>query len=40
MKAAKVQYTVKEDFAETNKNNIAQVMSGLRKLNNPIEVGI
>lgn len=35
MKAVKVQYTVKENFAETNKNNIAQVMSDLRKLNNP-----
>jgi hypothetical protein len=35
MKAVKVQYTVKEEFAETNKKNIGQVMSDLRKLNNP-----
>ena len=35
MKAVKVQYTVKEEYAETNKKNIGQVMSDLRKLNNP-----
>jgi hypothetical protein len=35
MKAVKVQYTVKEEYAETNKKNIEQVMSDLRKLNNP-----
>jgi len=35
MKAVKVQYTVKEEYAETNKKNINQVMSDLRKLNNP-----
>ena len=35
MKAVKVQYTVKEDFTEINKKNIAQVMNDLRKLNNP-----
>ena len=35
MKAVKVQYTVKEEYAETNKQNIKQVMSDLRKLNNP-----
>lgn len=35
MKAVKVQYTVKEEYAETNKRNIEQVMSDLRKLENP-----
>ena len=30
-----MQYTVKEDYAETNKKNIEQVMSELRTLNNP-----
>jgi hypothetical protein len=35
MKAVKVQYTVKEDYVETNKRNIARVMSELRTLNNP-----
>jgi hypothetical protein len=35
MKAVKVQYTVKEDYVETNKRNIEQVMSELRTLNNP-----
>ncbi len=35
MKAVKVQYTVKEEYAETNKKNIEQVMSDLKKLENP-----
>jgi len=35
MKSVKVQYTVKEEYVETNKKNIEQVMSDLRKLNNP-----
>jgi hypothetical protein len=35
MKAVKVQYTVKEDYVETNKGNIERVMSELRGLNNP-----
>ncbi len=35
MKAVKVQYTVKEDYVDTNKRNIQQVMSELRTLNNP-----
>ncbi len=35
MKAVKVQYTVKADYAETNKKNIEAVMSDLREINNP-----
>jgi hypothetical protein len=35
MNAVKVQYTVKADYVETNKQNIARVMAALRKLNNP-----
>ena len=35
MKAVKVQYTVKEDYVETNQRNIEQVMSELKALNNP-----
>ena len=35
MKAVKVQYTVKPEFAEQNKANIRKVMDALRK--NPIE---
>jgi hypothetical protein len=35
MKAVKVQYTVNEDYVETNKRNIERVMSELRTLNNP-----
>ncbi|KAA3658159.1 MAG: hypothetical protein DWQ04_25990 [Chloroflexi bacterium] len=35
MNAVKVQYTVKEEFVETNKQNIARVMQALRELNNP-----
>ena len=34
MKAVKVQYTVKADYAETNKQNIAKVMSELRSTHN------
>jgi hypothetical protein len=34
MKAVKVQYTVREDYVETNKRNIEAVMSELRGLNN------
>jgi len=30
MKATKIQYTVKEDFAETNKANIKAVMADLK----------
>lgn len=35
MKAVKIQYTVKESYAETNQQNIRQVMTDLRELNNP-----
>ena len=35
MKIARVQYTAKEDFVETNKQNINAVMEELRALNNP-----
>lgn len=35
MKAVKVQYTVKTEYAETNKGNIRQVMADLRELANP-----
>ena len=35
MKAVKVQYTVKDDFVETNKKNIQKVMTDLREINNP-----
>lgn len=35
MKAVKVQYTVKIEYAETNKGNIRQVMADLRELANP-----
>lgn len=34
MKAIKVQYTVREDFVETNKQNIAAVMAELRSKGN------
>src|SRR3954468_24209410 len=34
MKAVKVQYTVRPEFAKTNAENINQVMTDLRKLNN------
>jgi quinol monooxygenase YgiN len=33
MKAIKVQYTVQDSFIETNKQNIAQVMSALKSAN-------
>jgi quinol monooxygenase YgiN len=35
MKAVKVQYTVRAEYAETNKANIHQVMADLRELANP-----
>lgn len=35
MKSVKVQYTVKAEYAETNKKNIARVMTDLRELANP-----
>lgn len=35
MQAVKVQYTVREEYVETNKANIAQVMADLRAVNNP-----
>ena len=35
MKAVKVQYTVKAEYAETNKANISQVMADLQALANP-----
>ncbi len=35
MKAVKVQYTVREDYVETNKKNIQKVMADLREINNP-----
>ncbi len=35
MKSVKVQYTVKAEYAETNKGNIRQVMSDLRELAHP-----
>jgi len=35
MKAVKVQYTVKETYAETNKKNISKVMNDLREIDNP-----
>lgn len=35
MNAVKVQYTVKADYVETNKKNIARVMRDLREINSP-----
>ncbi len=35
MKAVKVQYTVKEAYVETNKQNIQAVMAELKRINNP-----
>ena len=35
MKSVKVQYTVKAEFAETNKANISQIMADLIDLTNP-----
>ena len=35
MDAVKVQYTVKEEFVETNKANILRVMEDLQEINSP-----
>ena len=35
MSAVKVQYTVKQEYAAKNKENISRVMSDLRLINNP-----
>jgi hypothetical protein len=35
MNAVEVQYTVKAEYVETNKANIQQVMSDLKKINSP-----
>ena len=35
MKSVKVQYTVREEYAETNKDNINRVMADLRELAHP-----
>ena len=35
MKAVKVQYTVKSEFAKQNAENISNVMNELRQINNP-----
>ena len=35
MNAVKVQYTVQESYAETNKANVANVMKAVRALDNP-----
>ena len=35
MNYVKVQYTVKEEYVETNKTNIQQVMTDLKEINNP-----
>jgi hypothetical protein len=35
MNGVKVQYTVKEEYVETNKANIRQIMTDLREINNP-----
>ena len=35
MNAVKVQYTVKEEYVETNKANIRRVMADLREINHP-----
>ncbi len=35
MNGVKVQYTVKEEYVETNKANIQQVMADLKEINNP-----
>ena len=34
MKAVKVQYTVKEEYVATNKNNIERVIHDLKAMNN------
>jgi hypothetical protein len=36
MEAVKVQYTVKEEYIQTNKSNIQQVMNDLKGINNRI----
>ena len=35
MKIVKVQYTVKDDYVQKNKENIKKVMGDLRAMNNP-----
>lgn len=35
MNAVKVQYTVRADYVETNKKNIARVMKDLQEINSP-----
>lgn len=35
MNAVKVQYSVKEEFVETNKANIQRVMADLKEIDNP-----
>lgn len=35
MNAVKVQYTVKEEYVETNKANIQRVMADLKEINDP-----
>jgi hypothetical protein len=35
MNGVKVQYTVKDEYVETNKANIQQVMADLREINSP-----
>jgi hypothetical protein len=35
MNGVKVQYTVKEEYVETNKANIRRVMADLREINSP-----
>jgi quinol monooxygenase YgiN len=35
MKAVKVQYTVKAEYADTNKRNIRKVMADLQEIDNP-----
>ena len=35
MNAVKVQYTVRADYVETNKKNIARVMGALREIGSP-----
>ena len=35
MKAVKVQYTVKQEYADTNKRNIRKVMADLREISHP-----
>ena len=35
MNGVKVQYTVNEEYVETNKTNIRQVMADLKEINNP-----